>query len=114
MLATDKAKPKTSPEPHVQPHHRATPRPEERGGGDLHDSPRHRDGAHGQEVAKREVHADPEHHQHDADLRELSGELRIGDVAGRERPDDDASQKVAEDGREAQTHRCETADESES
>jgi hypothetical protein len=46
--------------------------------------------------------ADAEHQQDGADLRELSGEILVGDIAGRERPDDDAGEEIADERRKPQ------------
>ena len=48
------------------------------------------------------MQADAEHQQHDADFRQLPGEIDIGDEAGGGRADHDAGQQVADQWRHAQ------------
>ena len=73
--------------------------------GDLGERARQRDGPDRQEVPGREVQADREQQQGHADIGELVGEVLVGDEAGRERPDRDARQQVADQGRGAQAVR---------
>ena len=54
------------------------------------------------------MEADPEHQQDDADLGELRSEFLVRHVARSERADEDAGQKVADQGRKAQTLRKDT------
>ena len=49
------------------------------------------------------MQADAEHQQDDADLGELFGEILVGDIARRERADQDAGQQIADQRRDAQT-----------
>ena len=51
---------------------------------------------------------DAEHQQDDADLGQFVGELLVGDVARRERPDHDAGQQIADQRREPQALRGES------
>ena len=53
---------------------------------------------------------DAEHEQDDADLGELLGQRRVGDEAGRVRPDQRARQQVADDRRQAEALREEAQD----
>ena len=46
------------------------------------------------------MQADAEHQQNDADLGELVGDVLVGDEAGRERPDDDAGEQIADQRRQ--------------
>ena len=46
------------------------------------------------------MQADAEHQQHDADFRELRGGVEVGDEARCRRADDDAGDKVADQGRQ--------------
>ena len=94
------------------------PAPEE-GDRDAEDR-RHRDLAQGagdgdladrHQVLDREVQADAEHQQDDADLGQLARQLLVADEAGRERPDRDAGQQIADQRRQAQLDRQETAGE---
>jgi hypothetical protein len=78
---------------------------------DLADRPGHGDVLHRQQVADREVHADPEHQQDHAELGQLRRGPRVGNDAGRERPDHDARQQVADDRRQAEAVRDDAADE---
>ena len=43
-----------------------------------------------------------EHQQDDANLGELVGDVLVGDVPGRERPDDDAREQIADQRRKAE------------
>jgi hypothetical protein len=51
------------------------------------------------------VQAHAEHQQDHADLRELRGEICVGNESGRERPDRDAGQQVADQRRQAHASR---------
>ena len=55
-----------------------------------------------QQVAEREVQPDAEHQEDDAELGELRGQPGVAHEARRERPDGDARDQVADDGRQAQ------------
>jgi len=48
------------------------------------------------------MQAGPEHQQNDADLGQLARHSLVGDVARRERPDDDAGHQVADQRRQFQ------------
>ena len=73
VLATDSARPKTSPPPADQPSQHGEPPAEQRRDGDLRDGAGNGDGADRKQVLQREMHADAEHQQDDADLGELAG-----------------------------------------
>lgn len=45
------------------------------------------------------MHADAEHEQNDADLGQLSRQVRVGDEAGREWTDGNAGDEIAHDRR---------------
>jgi hypothetical protein len=75
VLATDSARPKTSPAPSVQPSSEARPMPQQRGAADLGDRAGHGDARAPEQVLEREMQADAEHQQDDADLGELVGEF---------------------------------------
>ena len=49
--------------------------------------------------------ADAEHQQHDADLGQLRGEVRVGHEPRGMRADGDAGDQIADDGRQTQPHR---------
>ena len=70
-----------------------------RGGHDLRDGAGQRDVAHRHQVLDRKVQADPEHQQDHADFRELVRETRVRHEPRRERPDADAGDEIADDGR---------------
>ena len=55
---------------------------------------------HRQEIFQMEVQAHAEHEQDHADFGALGSDILIGDKAGRERTHENASQQVADDGRE--------------
>ena len=110
MLATDRARPKTDSLA-------KGPAPEEGDAGaercrhrDLPDCPRQGDTADGEQIPGGEVHANAEHQQDDANLGKLRSEVGIGDEAGRERSDRDASKQVPDDGRQPQAHRDQAED----
>lgn len=65
----------------------------------LHDGARNRDTPDRDQVAEREMHADAEHEQNDADLGQLSRQVRVGDEAGREWTDGNAGDEIAHDRR---------------
>ena len=69
------------------------------GGDDLRDGAGQRDVAHRHQVLDRKVQADAEHQQDHADFRELVREARVRHEARRERPDADAGDEIADDGR---------------
>jgi hypothetical protein len=46
---------------------------------------------------------DTEHQENDADLGELVGDILVGDIAWRERPEDDAGEEITDRRRELQT-----------
>ena len=48
------------------------------------------------------MQANAEHQKDNTDLRELIGQVLIGDIAGRERPDDDTSQQITDQRRNFQ------------
>ena len=100
VLATDSATPKTSPAPSVQPSHRPTSDAERRRDQSLRQSAGNGDGADRQQIVEREMEPDAEHQQNDADLGELVGDVLVGDIAGRERPDQDAGEQIADQRRE--------------
>ena len=112
VLATESARPNTRPAPNDQPQsqrHQAAEAvadrdlPHRTGDGDLAD--RH-------QVVDRKVQADAEHQQDDADFRQLARQRLVTDEPRRERPDRHAGQQVADEGRQAQLGRDETAGES--
>ena len=76
----------------AQQHARA-PMPSSGRDRDLHDRARDRDRLHLQQIVEREMQADAEHQQDDADFGELVGDLLVGHIARRERPDQDAGQR---------------------
>ena len=76
--------------------------PEQRGDHDLHDGAGNGDAAYGEQILDREVQADTEHEQDHADLRELRGDVGVGDEAGREGAHGDACQQVPDQGGQAQ------------
>ena len=51
------------------------------------------------------MQADAEHQQDDADLGELVGDVLVGDEAGRERPDQDAGEQIADQRRQLEAVR---------
>ncbi len=100
MLATDR----------LRPEHQAGPQGPAPGVGetdpdggcydDLPDRAGDRQPPHGQQIGDREVQTDAEHHEHDADLRQLTGEGAIGNVARGERPDHHAGDQIADQRRQ--------------
>ena len=100
VLATDSARPNTSPAPIAQPSHAGEPHAERGGAGDLDDGAGDGDRLDREEILEREVQADAEHQQDDADLGELAGEILVGDKARRERADDDAGEQIADQRRQ--------------
>ena len=111
MLATESARPKTRPAPNDQPQSRAIADAEDRRHRDLPQGAGDGDLADRHQVLDREVQADAEHQQDDADLGQLAGQLLVADEARRERPDRDAGQQIADQRRQAQLDRQETAGE---
>ena len=95
VLATDRARPNTSPAVHDQPSSMAEADAHQRGDDDLDDRAGHGDARHRHQVLEREVQPDAEHQQDDADLGELAGQRVIGVEARRRRADHDAGQHVA-------------------
>ena len=77
------------------------PHAEHGGAGDLGDGARDGDLADGKQILEREMQANAEHQEDDADLGELAGEILVGDIARRERADDDAGQQIADQRAEA-------------
>jgi hypothetical protein len=104
VLATERARPNTSPPQRPAPE--MCDRERQRGGS-RHLCHRAGKGnrAHRQEVAEREVHADPKHQEHDPDVGQRTGELGVGHKPGRKRPHRHARQEIAEERRQAQAHR---------
>ena len=100
VLATDSARPNTTPAPIDQPSHSRKPHAEQRRADNLGDGAGDGDGADRQQILEREMQADAEHQEDDADLGELVGEALVGDEAGRERPDGDAGEQIADERRE--------------
>ena len=58
--------------------------------------------AHCEQLVKLEMQAHPEHQQHDANVRKLFRDLRLGDKAGSEGAADNAGDEVTDDRREPQ------------
>jgi hypothetical protein len=83
------------------------------GDSDLAHRAGHGDGLHRDQVAQREMQADAEHQKNDADIGQLLHQPDIGDEAGGERPDGDARQQIAEQGRQLETVRERAKDEGE-
>jgi hypothetical protein len=69
---------------------------EPRGDGALDDRAGNRHAAHGEQLVEMELEADAEHQQDDADLGELTGQMRIGHEAG-VGADQQAGEQVADD-----------------
>jgi hypothetical protein len=101
VLATDSARPKTKP-PQPQPSKAARPSAEQVATPICDDRAGDGDGADREQVLQREMQADAEHQQDDADLGQFVGEILIGDITGREGPDGDAGEEIADQGRKAQ------------
>ncbi len=78
---------------------------------DLADRARNDDAPLAEQVADRDVHTNAEHQQDDADFGELRRQAHIGDVAWRERSDDDAGGEIAEQRRQPDPRRDEPEDE---
>ena len=96
VLATDSAKPNTTPAPIDQPREFGEPHAQNGGAGDLGDGTGDGDGvADREQVLQREVEANAEHEQNNADFSEIGGELLIGHVAWRERTDQHAREQIA-------------------
>ena len=113
MLATEMARPRMmrlAGRP-------AQEQPDERAQDGGHEDLAHRtgdgDGSHGREVAEREVDAHAEHEQHDPDLGELEGQVRVCHEPRREGPDGDAGHEVAHDGRHPDAPREQAEEEGE-
>ena len=100
MLATEIARPKTSPADQPHPIGDADQGAEQRRDEALTQGAGHGDFADGQQLLEVELQADAEHQQDDADLGELVGEVLVGDEAGRIGPDDEPGEQVADDGGE--------------
>ena len=92
--------PNTMPAGQLQPSQCASTRAKNRGRRALRDRAGDRDAADGQQLFDMELQADAEHQQDHANLRELLGELRVGDKAGRVRTDERAGQQISDDGRQ--------------
>ena len=76
---------------------------EQRRAENLGDGSWNRDLLDRQKIVEREVQAHAEHQEDDADLGQLAGEILVGDIAGRERPDDDPGEKIADERRKLQS-----------
>ena len=106
VLATESDRPKTMAAGHVQPKAVRGDRAERRSRPRFARSrPGMAIAPDGQQLVEVELQPDAEHQQDDADFRELFGDLRVGDEAGRVGPDDDAGQQIADDGRQAEALR---------
>ena len=105
VLATESARPNTSPPPSGQPSSSPSPTPSAVATTICAIAPGHRDGAHRQQILERELQPDAEHQQDDADLGELVGDALVGDEARRERPDHDAGEQIADERRGLQPMR---------
>ena len=102
VLATDSAMPKTSPADQPQPKACASSAPSTVATALCTTAPGTATRAHGQQLLEVELQPDAEHQQDDADLGELLGQRRVGDEAGRVRPDQRAGQQIADDRRQAE------------
>src|SRR5690606_23169745 len=80
--------------------------------GDLTDRAGHRDASDREQVVHGEMETDSEHEQDHADLRELTREPNVGDIAGSEGADGHAGDEVPEKRRKFQTGRNQTKQES--
>ena len=74
--------------------------PEQRHQRHLADRAGDRDLSDREQVGERKMQAGAEHQQDDADLGQLARQVLVGDVARRERPDEDAGHQVADQRRE--------------
>ena len=100
VLATDSATPKTSPAPSVQPSHQPTAMPSGVATSPCASAPGMAMARTDSRSSSEKCEPDAEHQQNDADLGELVGDVLVGDIAGRERPDQDAGEQIADQRRE--------------
>ena len=103
MLATDSASPNTESFANRPTQPQPEPHAEQRRAQNLGDGAGNGDLPYREKVFEREVQAHAEHQKNDAYLRELSGEILVGDIARRKRSDGDAGEEIADDGRKPQT-----------
>ena len=105
VLATASAMPKIKPGRPVPAERAREQRAQDGRDRTLRDGAGNGDPPHRQQFLDVELQADAEHQQDDADLRQLLGQGRVGDEAGRVRADQRAGEQVADDGRKPEALR---------